>query len=641
MRTHGMRAAKNLTILILVLVLTGLPILIAAQRPPQQFEDQRNAESKRQQTETAGTINQGTKGQLAGIRLPEDTTALLKVKEIRFIGNTLVSTPQLIDGIPAIFNASDKPLAKADSKYLYNLSPVKEVLSKPGQTHEISARTIQGLTQYVLSVYQRKNYGGIYVYVPADALQKGTELKDGILQINILEANISAVSTRYYDADQNAVEKGYLDANALLGWSPAKSGKVLNRKKLDDYVNLLNLNPDRYVSATVGQGAEPNTLAVKYGVYEANPWHYFIQVDNSGVKGREWNPKIGVINTNLLGRDDSFFAMYQVPWDAEWQENYSLFGSYDFPLTGPELRLNIYGGYSEFNLNQQDSDLDFIGGGKFIGANLKYNFLQHRGWFFDVTGSISEERSDETPFFASSSISDAATHLRMTMMGGAVDIHKRDDISNSWFSYRFSGNTGGSDREEFQRSRPPAPPVGTGADKYFMIHTFSAAHSRNLDPNKVTRLSTTLRWITTDDRLPPAKMTPFGGMYSVRGYEEYETIADGGFLGSIQYEFDLVRYEKTNGASKQETEKTNKASSKLFELKKLAPLAFLDFGRTDITNAEGDERNHETFVSMGPGVNAEMGDYFSAGLFWGIALRDTEHTNAGDSRINVTFMARW
>jgi hemolysin activation/secretion protein len=627
-----MRTTKNMTRLILVFVLTSLPILIAAEKPPQQFEEQRKAETKRQEAETAKAKSQDVKEQLAAVKLPEDTTALLKVKEIRFSGNTLVSTKKLLAGMPAIFNASDKSLTKAESKYLYNLSPVKEVLSTPGQTREISARTIQGLTQYVLSVYQRKNYGGIYVYVPADALKNGAELKDGILQVNILEAHVSAVGAKYYDTDQNSVEKGRLDANALLGWSPAKSGKVLNRKKLDDYINLLNQNPDRYVSAAVSQGAEPNTLAVNYGVYEANPWHYFIQVDNSGVKGREWNPKIGVINTNLLGRDDSFFAMYQVPWDSDWQDNYSLFGSYDFPLTGPELRLNIYGGYSAFNLSPQDSDLDFIGSGKFIGANLKYNVLQYRGWFLDVTGSISEEQSNLTPFLGSTAIVKSKT--RMNMLGMAVDLHKRDDMSNSSFGYRFSTNMGGSNNDDFNNVRE-------GSGRNFTIHTFSAAYSRILDVNKTTQLSSTLRWTLTDDRLPPAKMTPFGGMYSVRGYKEYETIADGGFLGSVQYEFDLVRYEKTNRASKQETEKADKSQSKMFTLKKLAPLAFLDYGRTDITNPYGSETAHQTLVSMGPGITAEIGDHFSAGLYWGIALRTTEHTDAGSSRVNVTLMARW
>jgi hemolysin activation/secretion protein len=636
-----MKTTKNMTRLIMVFVLTGLPILIAAEKPPQQFEEQRKAEAKQQEAETAKAKNQDVKDQSVNVKLPEDTTALLKVKEIRFSGNTLISTTKLLAEMPVIFNASDKPLTKAESEYLYNLSPVKEVLSTPGQTREISERTILGLTRYVRSVYPYKNYGGIYVYVPAESLKSSTELKDDVLQVNIIEPRVLTVGAKYYDADQNTVEKGRLDANALLGWSPAKSGEVLNPKRLDDYINLLNQNPDRYVFPTISKGAEPNTFAVNYGVYEANPWHFFVQVDNSGVKGREWNPKIGVINTNLLGRDDSFIAMYQVPWDSEWQENYSLFGSYDFPLTGPELRLNIYGGYSEYNLNQQDSDLDFIGSGKFIGANLRYTVLQHRGWFFDVIGSVSEEQSDESPFFGSFSIPEAASNVRMTLLGYAVDIHKRDDISNSSLGYKFTANTGGSGPEEFVRSRPPVPPAGPGAEKYFAIHTFSAAHTRNLDPNKVTQLSATLRWIVTDDRLPPAKMTPFGGMYSVRGYEEYETIADGGFLGSVQYEFDLVRYEKTNGAPKQEAENADKTKTKKFGLKKLVPLVFLDFGRTDMTDHVNPEKAHETFVSTGPGVTAEIGDNFSAGLYWGIALRDTEDTDAGDSRVNVTLMARW
>ena len=627
-----MRTTKNLTRLILVLVLTGLPILIAAEKPPQQFEEQRKAEAKRQKVETTRAKNLDVKEQIANVKLPEDTTALLKVKEIRFSVNTLISTAKLLAEMPVIFNASDKPLAKAESKYLYNFATLREVLSTPGQTREISARTVQGLTQYVLSVYQQKNYGGIYVYVPAESLKGGTELKDGILQVTILEASVSTVGAKYYDTNQTVVEKGHLDVNALLGWSPAKSGKVLNRKQLDDYINLLNENPDRYVSATVSQGAEPNTLAVNYGVYEANPWHYFVQVDNSGVKGREWNPKIGIINTNLLGRDDSFFAMYQVPLDSDWQDNYSLFGSYDFPLTGPELRLNIYGGYSAFNLTPQDSDLDFIGGGKFIGANLKYNVLQTYGWFVDVTGSISEEESTLTPFLGSTAVVKSKT--RMDLWGLGVDIHKRDDISMSSLGYKFSTSMGGSNDNSFNNIRQ-------GSERDFTIHTFSAAHSRTLDPNKVTRLSSTLRWIVTDDRLPPAKMTPFGGMYSVRGYKEYETIADGGFLGSIQYEFDLVRYEKTNGASKQDAENADKSQSKKFGLKKLAPLAFLDFGRTDITDPTGSETAHQTFVSMGPGITAEIGDNFSAGLYWGIALRTTERTDAGDSRVNVTLMARW
>jgi hemolysin activation/secretion protein len=149
-----------------------------------------------------------------------------------------------------------------------------------------------------------------------------------------------------------------------------------------------------------------------------------------------------------------------------------------------------------------------------------------------------------------------------------------------------------------------------------------------------------LRWIVTDDRLVSAKMTPFGGMYSVRGYKEYEILADGGILASAQYEFDLVRYEKLKEFSQ---EQLNKEQAKQQGLKKFAPLVFTDFGRTKINNPSStiDEKSHETLWSAGIGVLSEYGSNLSAAVYYGIALRDTKHTDAGDGRVNVSFMLRW
>jgi hemolysin activation/secretion protein len=490
-----MRRTKNLIHCVLVVSLFGLPFLTAAEKPVQQFQEQRQAEAAAKREKTgeakANKKQQQSAEQLAIARLPEDITARLAVKEIRFTGNTLVSSAELFKNMPIIFNASDKPLAKAESKDLYDFRTVIEILSAPGTSREVSARTIQGLTQYVLSVYQKKNYGGIYVYVPADTLKGGAELKDGVLQVEVLEAHTSNVGIKYYDVNQAAAEKGHLDANVIRNWSPVKPGEVVNRKKLDDFVNLLNINPDRYVSAVVSKGTEPNSLAVNYSVYEANPWHYFIQVDNSGVKGKEWNTRFGIINTNLLGFDDSFFALYQVPLDSSWEDNYSLFGSYDFPLAGPGLRLNIYGGYSEFDLSSNTSGIDFIGGGKFIGANLRYNIFQTDGWFFDVIGSISEEKSKTTPSLFPEFL---ASDVRMDLWGYAVDIHKRDDISNTSLGYQFTGCMGGSGEEQFTMAR-------TDAERDFTIHSISALHSRYIDPNKISRISGTFRWIYTEERI--------------------------------------------------------------------------------------------------------------------------------------------
>jgi hemolysin activation/secretion protein len=175
-------------------------------------------------------------------------------------------------------------------------------------------------------------------------------------------------------------------------------------------------------------------------------------------------------------------------------------------------------------------------------------------------------------------------------------------------------------------------------DKYFTIHTLSAAHSRILDVNRVTRISSTFRWIMTEDRLPPAKMTPFGGMYSVRGYKEYELIADEGILASAQYEFDLVRYEKLKRASRADVDKEQRKEK---GLKKLSPLTFIDYGHSKTNGLSGQENKTENLLSVGIGMLGEYGDNFSSAVYYGIPLRATEDTKAGSGRVNVTFMLRW
>lgn len=628
MKDTFMKKVETLIRCMLAFIIFGLPALAAKEKPAEQFEQQRqlDAKSSRDAGESANT----SASNIGKVNLPEDTTAKLSVREIRFTGNTLVSTKEIISGLPDIFNASGKSITKTESKDLYDFRAVKGIISSPGTQREITARTIQGLTQYVLSAYQKRNYGGIYVYVPAEILS-GAEIKDGALIISVIEARVSSVGIKYYDPNQKISDKGHLDVNALLGWSPVKQGQTVNSKKLGDFVNLLNLNPDRYTRTVVSRGSEPNTLAVNYDIYEANPWHYFIQLDNSGVEDREWNPKFGVINTNLLGYDDSFFAVYQVPLDADWGENYSLYGSYDFPLWCQDWRLNIFGGYSEFNLNPNTSDFDFVGSGSFVGANLKYTFLQADGWFFDAVGTISEEESRITPFFANTKISEIGSHVRMDLWGAGIDIHKRDDVAISSMGYKFLTLMSGSDEHQFDLSR-------AGADKDFIINNVYASHSRVMDSNQVTRLSTTFKWIFTDERLTPSKMTPFGGMYSVRGYREYEILADGGELASAQYEFDLVRYEKLKELSK---EQVDKEQAKQTGLKKFAPLVFTDFGHSTINDSRNGEKAHETLWSAGIGAMAEYGSHLSAAVYYGIAMRDTQRTDAGDGHVNVSFMLRW
>jgi len=567
---------------------------------------------------------------IVAIDLPEDTTQRFTVSRLSISGNTLVSTDQLLKDLPLIYNASDKPLEKAESTYLYDFRVLHDIILEPTEPRQVSARTIQGFTQYILSVYREKNYAGVYVYVPADVIERGEQLKEQVLPIKVLEAKVTSITIRTYDPNQNETEKGYLRRSALEKWSPVKVGQVADKKELDDFVNLLNLDPDRYVSAVVSRGAEPNSLALGYNVYEANPWHWFVQADNSGTKERQWNPRIGFINTNLRGMDDRFTAIYQGPWESGIEDNYGLYGSYDFPVAGPRLRLNLYGGYSEFDIHSETTVFDFLGRGTFYGGILRYNLKQFDDWFLDVKGSLEHVRSKvNTEFFAQTV---QQSNVEFFLAGLGVDLHRSDDLSDSFISLDMYKSLGGeSDQDEFNLAR-------LNSDSLFTIYNISASHSQYMDENKVNRLTSTLRWIGSDERLVPAKMTSFGGMYTVRGYEEYEIIADGGMLGSIQYEHDLVAEAEL--AESYETASEQKSGEKPF-LRKLAPLVFFDYGRSTIRDPIGTEDKHEELMSAGAGVVLELGEHLRGVFYYGYPFVATDDTSKGKGRINFGLLVRW
>ncbi len=566
------------------------------------------------------------KASLAEMTFPEDTSPRFVVKELQISGNNLISTAKLLGKLPLAYTVSVRKDA-TEVEETYDFRVLHAIIVNPGREREVSLKTIQGLTKYILSIYQNEGYAGIYVYVPAKAVDKTTvKLKDDILPIEVLEGKVAKISVERYDFDRQEKEEGFLKDSVLKSWSPVKEGEVIQKTKLDDFVRLLNLNPDRYISAIISRSTEPDALNLGYDIYEANPWHWYVQVDNAGTKDRQWTPRIGVINTNLTGTDDRFSAMYQAPWEKGIEDEYSLFGSYDFPVFTPRLRLNLYGGYSQFDITPDvGMGINFIGNGLFYGGILSYNVFQINSWFVDVTGSLSHEKSKVTPSLG------LASDVDMDLWGVGVNVHRSDDMSNTSLTFNRTKSMGGSSEADFVLARLNAKPD-------FAIYNFGASHSQYLDTDKINRLSGFFRLITSDERLVPAKMTTFGGLYSIRGYKEDEIVTDGGILVSGQYEFDLIKHSEAKEIGETKSEETQ---DKKPWLRKLAPLAFIDYGRAKIKEPVVGEQEVRELCSVGGGLLVELGDNLSAGLYYGWPLRGTDDTGKGDGRLNLSVIIRW
>lgn len=266
-----------------------------------------------------------------------------------------------------------------------------------------------------------------------------------------------------------------------------------------------------------------------------------------------------------------------------------------------------------------------------MGGILRYNALQFDDWFWDVTGSISYEESEvSNELFAAFPEFNLGTDINMTLWGLGTELYKTTDMTNTFFGFNTYGVLESSDPAEMSATRTG------GASDDFQIYQFSGRHSRYLDADKIKRLSSSVRVIYAEDRLVPAKMTSFGGMYTIRGYDESDTVADGGLIASLQYEYDLVRSGQIEMFGQDVDEETRKPL-----LKKLAPLAFLDYGQAWIESPTGSENEDTEFASVGCGIITELGDNFTGTVYYGHPLISTADTNTDDGRVHVGLLLRW
>jgi hemolysin activation/secretion protein len=563
-------------------------------------------------------------------QLPEDQTRPFIVKEIQISGNTQITSDDLLFGLPAVYVES-RPLKAGEPKsnLVYDFRTLAEIVLAPGRGLEVSQRTIQGLTKYILGQYKKAGYVGIYVYVSASAVDKEARLVDGILPLRIIEAQVAQVTTKWRDFQGREKQDHVLKEGFIEAGSPVQEGQVIQKNDLDEYIRLLNANPDRRVAAVVSPGREPNAIDLSYDVYERNPWHFYTQLDNSGIDRRQWNPRVGLLNTNLTGHDDRLSAMIQTDVDSPGS-NYAVLGAYDFPLV-PRFRLGFYGGTGEFDITPEaaatSSSISFLGDGWFTGMTGRYNVAQAYDWLFDLTGSLSREvsRVDRSP--------GTDSDVEMTLGGLGFEAHRRREAltgeivkETSVFFERLQNFSG--DSADFENAR-------RGANPQFVKWSLGAAHWQFLDAKQVHQVSARFRDILPDGRLVPAKMTTFGGLYSVRGYPEDLLVADGGILASVEYRFYL---SKCLGIDAQAVNKME-----------VSLVGFTDYGRPTIQDPTVGEFRALDMWGMGVGTILEVKPNFLAGIYYGWALREVRSpsnnriilTGEGDGQWNFNFVYRF
>ena len=426
---------------------------------------------------------------------------------------------------------------------------------------------------------------------------------------------------------------------------------LINKPKLDNYLERLNRHPRRRVDVALSTGNAPGTVVLDYLVSEPKPWIVYAQVSNTGTESTdEWRQRIGVAHYQLTGNDDILTLDFLT---SSFDGTYAYAGTYEIPVVKPDyLKAKVYGSFSTFDAENLvvDNVDNFTGDTITYGGDLKYTpfyFWDHSFSLFagaryedieaeNVLGAGTGEATLLSPYFG-------------------IEVFKNKQVHRSRFSliYEFNTDTSNGDIELTSLGR-------LGTDDDYQLAIFDFQQSFFLEPlfpgyttpnpdkwyanSLVHELAFSVRgqYVFDDVRLIPQKQIFGGGFFSVRGYDESIARGDSGVIASAEYRLHLARLLKPSSLLDVDPDEPIKDPSSRSGFNYRAPSlyglpdwnllarGFFDYATFEVSDIRPDEVEQD-LMSVGVGVELQVKSNFNLRMDYGITLEEVENPDGSTS----------
>ncbi len=513
-----------------------------------------------------------------------------------------------------------------------------------GQEHVLQLSAVQQVVQAVAAEFNRQRIAAVRSLLTRSALNNLlAKDSDGVLTIKVVEGYVGSITAKTPEgevADDAVFER-------VVRQSPVGEGDVIQLDAVDRYVAFLNRHPRRQVDAVVAPDPRPGELALDYQVQQDNPMLLYFQVSNTGTDNTgDWRERFGLSHFNLTGADDILSIDYIT---GNFDDVHYVNASYERPLPGlPRVKARVFGSYSEYTASDVGvSSTDFEGQSTTVGAELVWNFFQHRSLFLDLVGGFTY-RDDST--YDSTTSTEGDTEFFVVQTGLRLDL--QEDYYSVLGSLLVDTNIPGV----ADTDRTQIPGLGrTEGDTNFSILRYNLTKQFYLEPLfdsfKENPAESTLahemffslrgQHVLSDKRVSPSFMHPIGGFYTVRGYPESFLAGDNAVVFTGEYRLHVPHLFSPKPAGE--------LFGKPFKWSPDQPLgrpdwdlvlrAFFDIGRVtqnDIVVGEYEE----TLAGAGVGVEFTFKRNLIARADWGWALEDAFNgqttVTSGSSQIHLS-----
>ena len=445
----------------------------------------------------------------------------------------------------------------------------------------------------ITDYYQGKGYVSTIAYLPPQ------KVKDGTVEIKILEGKYGNVEINPGKWERSS----YLNKNYLKDHN-IQPGKVLN---VNDVRNALTeLSTEEYMKGSVSfaDNEESEEYSdVTLDVKDRFPLNFDLRYDNQGRDAI--GTQRGVLYAGLhdvTGHGDTLMGTLAVS-----HHSHCAGGMYSLPIGENDTRFNVGYSYSHVHLGNALKYLGIKGDSHDVFFGVSRRLAQ--GNDYRLYGDITVDLRN-TDLKSSIPELDAVLpdYRSRTIKGSLTDV--KDDYYGRWLINTSVAGGIPIDASDYSMNRAKS-------SNNFVKVNAGAARLQVLPHNQLAILQVNGQY--ANRHLWASEAMQFGGMTSVRGYDEGFRIGDYGMTASFEYRAPIPGL-KALLPKKYE-----------FISDSIQMAGFYDFGWF------GDRYNQDSvgyLMSAGPGIVVKLTKYISANLYWGfpIGKRLPDYANNTDRR---------
>lgn len=409
------------------------------------------------------------------------------------------------------------------------------------------------------------------------AVLPGQQAAGGVVQVLLTEGRLDKVSV------QGARR---FDATQYSGAVTARSGQPIDKVALDRDLAWINRNPFRQATAVAAPGGPFGTVDLTIEAKEQRPWSLSASLDDTGTDLTD-PLRVGFSATwgDAFGRGD--LVSYQLSASPDFRKSVG----HSLSLQSFLPWRHVLTASASYATVEGDLPPPFTMEGYNGSAGLDYQIpLQHDQ---TIALAVAAKRSNNNFRFSDFPISDNTADVVTFSAGwsGRFRDARGDTALSANLALSPGGLTGDSDKADYRKIR-------AGADSRFAVLRLNLDHGARL-PRKWS-LRTSLRGQIASGALLGSEQMAFGGVSSVRGYDEGAFYGDQGVL--MRNELSPPPVKLAAGAQP------------------FSPFLFWDAGwMTNRARLVGDPKSL-TVQSVGLGFNLGLTTRVSARGAWGFPL---------------------